>query len=208
MKLTISEQETITITALSDATCASADGSVTIEANSPISLNGGTPVASPATFTGLAAGFYTATSSSACPAEVSFVINNTDSNISAILSKTYVSCAGGADGAVIITAGGGVPDYTFELVPGGIINTSGVFTGLGAGSYTVNITDANSCNFVVNFDITEPTPLVLSLASQNNIGCVGGATGSVVLTTSGGTPGYTYTIDRLSGGKSCGNDYQ
>ena len=50
MVLTITAEDNITIDNIEDAGCATSDGEVTISGSNPISLNGGAPVASPATF--------------------------------------------------------------------------------------------------------------------------------------------------------------
>ena len=69
-----------------------------------------------------------------------------------------------------------------------------MFTGLSAGNYVVVITDDEGCTYTVNFEITQPAELSASVASQTDVACNGESTGSVVLSSSGGTPGYTYTV--------------
>ena len=194
MVLTITAEDNITIDNIEDAGCASSDGEVTISGSNPISLNGGTPVASPATFTGLAAGFYTATTTGSCPAEVSFVINNTNNTLTASLDKDNVSCNGLSDGSATVAGIGGTAPYEYELLSPSVTNTTGVFSGLSAGNYVVVITDDEGCTYTVNFEITQPAELSTSVASQTDVACNGESTGSVVLSSSGGTPGYTYTV--------------
>jgi Secretion system C-terminal sorting domain/SprB repeat len=63
--------------------------------------------------------------------------------------------------------------------------------GVGAGTYTLTITDANSCSFTVSADVTQPAQLVAA-DSVVSIVCHGDSTGSIFTTNSGGTPGYTY----------------
>src|SRR6185369_17050178 len=61
-----------------------------------------------------------------------------------------------------------------------------------AGSYTFTVTDANGCSITVPVTITEPTPITATTA-VTNVACNGGATGSVVITPTGGTAPYTIT---------------
>jgi len=194
MVLTITTEAEIAITNIEDAGCASSDGAVTITGSTAISLNGGTPVASPATFTGLAAGFYTAQTTGACPAEVSFVIDNTNSTLTASLVKQDVSCNSLSDGSATVAAIGGTAPYTYDLIGEGASNSTGVFNSLSAGDYSVLITDNEGCTFTVSFTITEPAVLSVSLADQINVACNGEETGSVLLSASGGTPGYSFSV--------------
>ena len=68
--------------------------------------------------------------------------------------------------------------------------TAATASGLGAGVYTVTITDAGGCPGSATITITQPTALVASAASQTNILCNGGATGAASVTASGGTAAY------------------
>src|SRR5207244_2976247 len=102
--------------------------------------------------------------------------------ITATTTITNVLCNGGNTGSVVITPTGGTAPYT--ITPAQI--------GLTAGSYTFTITDANGCSITVPVTITEPTPITATTAITN-VACNGGATGSVVITPTGGTAPYTIT---------------
>ncbi len=73
-----------------------------------------------------------------------------------------VSCYGFTDGEISINATGGTPGYTFALSTGPQ-NTNGLFTGLGVGSYTVTITDANNCSDIVTATISGDDEVLLSV---------------------------------------------
>jgi gliding motility-associated-like protein len=96
-----------------------------------------------ATATGLAAGGYTVTVSTALGCTASFPVTITQPAALAIASMNVVneSCAGMGNGsATVIVSGGTVPyAYTWS-VPG-----SGPSITAGAGTYQVSITDANGC---------------------------------------------------------------
>ena len=61
---------------------------------------------------------------------------------------------------------------------------------LPAGTYLVNVTDANNCTGSVNVTITQPTAITTS-PTVVDAQCNGNSDGSVTLNTSGGTPTYT-----------------
>ncbi len=117
-----------------------------------------------------------------------------------------ISCNGGSDGRIAITANGGTGNYTYLLVevPG---NTSGlnngVFTNLSAGSYTVTVTDVNGCNVTTApIEVTEPDPVdgagsVTSDYFGSDVTCVGAADGEITVAGSGGTGAFTYRINQI-----------
>ncbi|MBC5835262.1 SprB repeat-containing protein, partial [Flavobacterium sp. F-408] len=115
----------------------------------------------------------------------------TVSNITSTGSSTSVSCNGGSNGAATVSVSGGIAPYTYSWSPSG--GTGATASGLSPGSYTVTITDANSCTATRNFTITQPTAISTATAAQTNVSCNGGSNGSASVTPSGGTPGYTYS---------------
>src|SRR5690606_17183855 len=61
------------------------------------------------------------------------------------------------------------------------------------GTWTVTVTDANSCTATQNFTVTQPTALNVTAASQTNVACNSGATGAASINTpTGGVGPYTY----------------
>ncbi|HEV7349824.1 hypothetical protein [Telluribacter sp.] len=117
-------------------------------------------------------------------------------------SSTSATCFGLKNGAIDISTTGKTP-LTFLWSNG---NTTEDISKIGAGTYTVTVTDADGCKqsqpvvvaqpaaitgTIAKTDDTDPSPLV--------------ATGTANLTASGGTPGYTYlwsnaaTTENLSG---------
>ena len=111
--------------------------------------------------------------------------------------STDVTCYGYNDGTIIVVCSGGSGTLTYEI-PGNS-NTAGSFYGLGGGSYTVTITDANGCFNTVALTIYEPPELVVTLEGATI--CIGE---SVFLTANatGGTPGYDYTWNPTADGQT------
>jgi hypothetical protein len=111
------------------------------------------------------------------------------SNITASTGQNNVSCFGISNGSAAVSPTGGIGSYTYSWSPSG--GTNSIATNLAAGSYTVTITDAISCQITKNFTITQPSALN-GTTVVTNIACNGGSTGAINLTPSGGTPGYTF----------------
>ena len=107
-------------------------------------------------------------------------------------SATDASCAGAADGAVVLTAGGGgTAPFTYSL--GGVNNATGAFGGLPAGAYTASVIDANSCPSTTSFIIAEPAPVSASTAVAAPSSC--GAAYTATASAAGGSAPYTYVWD-------------
>lgn len=96
---------------------------------------------------------------------------------------TQVDCNGASTGVVVLNTAGGTPGYTEDWGANNPI-------ALAAGSYSVNITDANGCTSNANVTVTEPTAISAN-SSINTPSCNGDMDGVVTLTISGGTPAYT-----------------
>jgi gliding motility-associated-like protein len=106
------------------------------------------------------------------------------------ISTSNVSCFAGANGSASVTAGGGIPGYTYSWLPSA---TSGsVITAQSAGTYSVKVTDANSCAFTSTYAITQPTAALNVSTTSTDVGCFGGNTGSANAVVTGGTTPYTY----------------
>lgn len=113
-------------------------------------------------------------------------------DLSANTIASNANCFGSNDGGVSTTINGGIQPYTFIWSNGA--NTSSL-TAVGAGTYTVTITDANNCATTSSVTIAQPSaPLTVS-AEVTNTSCNNPEDGAIVLTVSGGTFPYTYLWD-------------
>ncbi|MBL8009895.1 MAG: gliding motility-associated C-terminal domain-containing protein [Flavobacteriales bacterium] len=112
--------------------------------------------------------------------------------IVAQLSTTPVTCAGLCDGTATVGISGGVGPYTIDWSPDPI-NGDGTpqVTDLCAGAYDLIITDASGCSITVAVLILEPQPLSVT-AVEEPVSCTGACDASIVLTVTGGTPGYSF----------------
>lgn len=140
--------------------------------------------------TGLTIGTYsvTITDSNGCTTSTSATITQ-PAALSLSVSTTDVQCNGDNTGAANLTVTGGVGPYTYSWTNGGGNNED--LTNVAAGTYTVTVTDSNGCSESLSATIFEPSAISLSATSVNVL-CNGGNTGSIDLSVSGGTVGYSY----------------
>lgn len=103
-----------------------------------------------------------------------------------------VKCNGEKNGVIHLDAIGGTKPYSFT--DGATPITETIYSGLKAGSYTLNVTDQNSCNAKTTVEVAEPQ--LLSFVSAPNLPtCRNGNDGSIVLTINGGNIGnYEYKL--------------
>ncbi len=101
------------------------------------------------------------------------------------------SCNGGSNGSIDITVSGGVSPYTFQWSTTAVTED---VSGLSAGVYSVIVTDNILCTDTFYITVGQPT-LMSPTVVVTNPGCPGTSDGSINLSVSGGTPGYTYLWD-------------
>ncbi|MEZ4838501.1 PKD-like domain-containing protein [Flavobacterium sp.] len=80
-------------------------------------------------------------------------------------SALNVSCFGANDGSIVVYGLGGTQPYTSYSISGpvNVTNTTGVFIGLPAGSYTASVTDSDTNTATVGgIIITEPNDITIS----------------------------------------------
>ncbi|MEO8151221.1 MAG: gliding motility-associated C-terminal domain-containing protein [Bacteroidia bacterium] len=131
----------------------------------------------------------TVTDAKGCTTTQSATLTNV-SNIAASIAATNVSCYAGSTGSAILTVAGGVTPYSYLWSNGAIAKD---LNGIASGTYTVTVTDGNSCTKVTSVVITQPpSALTSNITSSSNISCYGGANGAIDLTVNGGTSPYTY----------------
>lgn len=158
----------------------------------------------PYTYTWLTGGQTTSSVSGLCPGTYSVVvkdnlpsslpdtnvINITDPNaLSAnVVSSNSVTCNGGSNGAVTVSAVNGTQPYTYSWSTG---STSFGISGLTAGSYSVAVHDASGCMYPLTVNISQPPPMQLQIDSVFPAVCLA-ANGRVYVQGSGGVSPYQY----------------
>ena len=108
---------------------------------------------------------------------------------------TPVSCFGGNNGKVVVTASGGTAPITFSIAPNvGTQSPSGTFTGLIAQTYTVTATDATGCTASTSAIVTQPSSAVTVSAGSCQFVYYGYGSNCTNISASanGGTGSFTY----------------
>lgn len=115
-----------------------------------------------------------------------------------VLSKTNILCYGNTTGAISVKSTGGTPPYTYSLDDADYSNTTGVFTGLAANTYTVHTKDANNCGpFTQTVVVSQPSAPLDVQTAITQPSCY--LQGKILLTVTGGTAPYTYDWADLPG---------
>ncbi|MBL7817715.1 MAG: T9SS type A sorting domain-containing protein [Saprospiraceae bacterium] len=120
-------------------------------------------------------------------------------------SVTNVSCNGGSNGSVTVSATGGTGtiNYTIQSGNNREVPTAGTtFSGLTARTYTFTATDVNGCTATTTATVSEPTTIVFGTPTITNVKCPGGNSGKVVIAATGGTGTITYSISPSVGSQS------
>ena len=100
-----------------------------------------------------------------------------------------ISCNGDQAGSVSIEVSGGSQPYAYRWNNS---KTTQNLSNVGAGTYTVDITDKNGCKQSITAVITQPTKLVTSIASVKNASCYNGNDGAIDIIVNGGVTPYLY----------------
>jgi hypothetical protein len=118
-----------------------------------------------------------------------------DAQVSVSLSGTSPTCNGWTNGSVTATASGGVSPYTYAWSNG---FSGATISSVGAGTYSVTVTDANGAMANGGFNLTQPAALTVSITLAN----VCAANGNATATVSGGVAPYSYAWDNGATGAS------
>ncbi|MDB5203825.1 MAG: hypothetical protein JWQ27_3234 [Ferruginibacter sp.] len=177
------------------------DGTITINPNPPgnytyvLTPGNVTQINNPV-FTGLAAGTYSVTFSSAlgCSGTVSNIVLAPPTPLTGTATTTPTSCPTRNDGTITVTPSGAGP-YTFTLNPGNISQTSPTFTGLAPGTYSISFVTASNCTGAVT---TNPTvtagPFLTSTVTTFDPPCSNINNGTITINPNGTGP-YSFTLN-------------
>jgi hypothetical protein len=108
-----------------------------------------------------------------------------------------VTCS--SSGRVLVMVDYGTNQGPCSYTLGSDTNTTGLFENLPQGAYTVTINDSK-CTVGVPFVISGSTATpTVTLAAVNDVTCIDGSDGELVVTTQGGTPAFSTYILRWNG---------
>ena len=140
---------------------------------------------------GLSTGTYSVdiTDFNNCITSATVFVNQPTQALTATVNSVPTSCSGGSDGTATVTATGGTGSYSYQWSPSG--GTNPAASGLGPGTYFIDIFDANNCSTNISVIVSSPTPVTGSLTILNP--ACGQSNGVITSQISGGTGPYTYS---------------
>ncbi len=149
-------------------------------------------------FSNLPAGTYTVqlTDANSCVAQQTLTLTQPPLLALNAQITQAILCFGDSTAGIQLLPSGGVGPYSM-LWPG-LQEDSLLQTGLPAGTYLANLTDANNCTASISTTITQPPALVLNVLAQSNSTCAGANNGSISVLASGGIAPYSYFCPSLA----------
>ncbi|REG86235.1 T9SS type B sorting domain-containing protein [Winogradskyella sediminis] len=161
----------------------------------------------PEIVTGMEAGTFsviiTETDIPFCSATSSVIITSPLEALTLDASETSNVTCNDSEGTITAIASGGWGDYEYELTGATTVaySSNGAFTGLSAGTYTVNVRDSGGCIVSETMTLETPTPIAATFTpSANVLACFGDRDASITITnvTGGQGSNYTYTLNTVS----------
>jgi hypothetical protein len=156
-----------------------------------------------ASFT-VAPGSYTVTVKDAngCTATSPTLVVYSQLTASSSVSKT-LDCSASPSAGITVNVSGGKSAFSYKVKVGAgvygastaVVGSSFVYTAAAAGTYTFEITDANSCKTETASSVSAINNPTVS-ATPTQVSCFGGTNGSVTLVGAAGSgSGYTYSFN-------------
>jgi hypothetical protein len=160
--------------------------------------SGGTYTNLPATFATLTAGSYTiyVKDGAGCVQTYSQTVTQPSAISISLDSATPPTCYNGSNGAIVVSGSGGTSPYTYSK-DGTNYQSSGTFSTLPTGSYTLYVKDTNGCVTSTSTTLSKSAPY--ATISASNPSCSTG-TGTITVTNGGGGSGAGYQAKIGSGG--------
>ena len=130
--------------------------------------------------------------------------------LNALVAGTNITCLGAGDGTITISSpAGGYGTYEYTINGGGSWQSSGIFTGLGPGSYNVQMRDAlyPHCTRVLMSSLSVTQPAMLNaMVTWSMVTCNGANDGSITISSpTGGYGNYEYSVNGGVSWQSSGN---
>ena len=140
--------------------------------------------------TNIAAGNYSVVVNdlNSCTATLSVVISE-PAVLTAVEMHSNASCLGYTDGVILITVTGGTSPYSYLWDDG---NANLNRNNLGAGAYSITVTDNNSCTVSTVALVTEPAGMALSSSFSNPTCETNNFDGNILLNVTGGSLPYHF----------------
>ncbi|HEC43952.1 MAG TPA: hypothetical protein ENI20_14110, partial [Bacteroides sp.] len=114
------------------------------------------------------------------------------------VDSTHVTCDTDGDGIIDVDAGGGAAPLIYDIIGSALPdNGTGIFSPLGPGNYSVDVTDQNGCGpfNTTNIEILNPDPITILSEDTTNITCNLADDGTITVEGQGGTGTLYYTLN-------------
>lgn len=159
------------------------------------SLNGAAPVSTP-TFSSLTVGSYTVVVSDAnsCTHSATASLFPANSLSFSAFNKTNVACGGFPLGTVSATISNGNAPYQYSL-NGSAYQSSGYYSALAGGTYTITAKDASGCTRTSVFTIYSSAILSVNSLSSSPSPCFTPSTGSISINGLASAPPLSYSLN-------------
>lgn len=109
----------------------------------------------------------------------------------AVQTITPPSCFGFSDGSIVIAINNGLPPYEYDFNDGNGFTPNNTLSNIPAGTYQVDVLDANLCAGFFELIVEDYPPLTLDFAIDN-VSCFGESDGNIEALVTGGFGNYTY----------------
>lgn len=200
VNITITSSPAPQLTAIpATATCGSSNGTITAFGSSgtpPLqySINGNIFQAGNV-FTNINPGTYTVTVKDAngCMATATVTVANSPAPTVTAIS-TSAAC-NNVNGTITATGTGGIAPLTYSI-NGTVFQSSNVFTGLAAGTYTITVKDVTGCTNITS--VTVAATNAPAVTASSTVSACNTNTGTITANATGGTPGYQYSINGVT----------
>ncbi len=205
LEIEIEEPEvalSLSVSSASDPSCdAFENGSIAVEAaggTAPYTYTWNTtPPATGSELNGLPEGSYTVTVTDAngCSFIETIELTAPEPLVLEITTQQNILCSGAETGSIAVDVSGGTAPYEY-LWDDALAQDTPTAQDLGAGAYTLTVTDANGCIATVQATLTEPAlPLGVDLINSENVLCFGDNSGLIQVVGTGGSGSYNYQWD-------------
>lgn len=182
----------VTSNSVSNEVCGNGNGSIDINVLNAVApftyswSNGATTE----DLTGLSAGTYTVMVLDAnnCSESASFTIGNSTGNLAASNVNIGEENCGGLNGSINLSVTGGAMPYSYLWSNGA---TTEDLVGIAAGTYTLEVTDGNGCQWTQSYTVPSNSGSLAATATVTNEICTS-SNGSINQTVTGGNGTITY----------------
>ncbi|MBL0355682.1 MAG: hypothetical protein IPP72_01800 [Chitinophagaceae bacterium] len=188
-------------TVTNSASCGSANGSITATATGGISpfqySRDGITYQAGNSLINVPAGNYTlhVRDANACIKTLPVTVSNLAGPLVTAALPSPATCVV-SDGTITTAVSGGTGTLSYSI-DGSTFQTSNIFTGVAAGTYTITVQDAKGCSGTRN-NVVVPSLSNLSVSASSTTATCGGNDASITATAGTGTAPYEYSLDGIN----------